>query len=39
MNWPAEIAEGIDTIHPSAQGYEVWAKALEPILAKLLGEK
>lgn len=28
-----------DTVHPSAQGYEVWAQALEPVLVKLLGEK
>lgn len=45
--WPGFAdAEGLpkkelmaDTVHPSAQGYEVWAKALEPILVKLLGEK
>ena len=27
-----------DTVHPNAQGYEVLAKALEPVLIKLLGE-
>jgi beta-glucosidase len=45
--WPGFAdAEGLpkkelmaDTVHPSAQGYEVWAQALEPVLAKLLGEK
>jgi lysophospholipase L1-like esterase len=28
-----------DTVHPNAKGYEVWANALEPLLAKLLGER
>jgi len=28
-----------DTVHPNAQGYEVWAQALEPVLVKLLYEK
>jgi lysophospholipase L1-like esterase len=27
-----------DTVHPNAHGYEVWAKALEPLLVKLLEE-
>jgi lysophospholipase L1-like esterase len=28
-----------DTVHPNAQGYEVWAKALEPVLSKWLDIK
>jgi lysophospholipase L1-like esterase len=27
-----------DGSHPNAKGYAVWAAAMEPILAKLLGE-
>lgn len=27
-----------DFLHPTAKGYEIWAEALEPVLAKLLGE-
>jgi len=27
-----------DTTHPSAQGYEIWARAIEPELKKMLGE-
>ena len=26
-----------DALHPNAAGYEIWAKAMEPILSKLLG--
>ncbi len=26
-----------DALHPNAAGYEIWAKAMEPVLAKLLG--
>lgn len=28
-----------DTVHPNAQGYQLWAEALEPVLVKLLGSK
>ena len=28
-----------DLVHPSAQGYEIWAKAIEPTVAKTLGQK
>ncbi len=28
-----------DLLHPNADGYEIWAKAMEPTLAKLMGEK
>jgi beta-glucosidase len=28
-----------DLLHPNAQGYEIWAKAIEPTVAKLMGEK
>jgi lysophospholipase L1-like esterase len=28
-----------DTVHPNAKGYQLWAEALEPVLAKLLAEK
>ena len=27
-----------DTTHPSEKGYEIWAKAVDPVLKKLLGE-
>lgn len=27
-----------DLLHPNANGYEIWAKAMEPTLARLLGE-
>ena len=27
-----------DTTHPSAQGYEIWARAIEPELKTMLGE-
>jgi lysophospholipase L1-like esterase len=27
-----------DFLHPTAKGYEIWAKELEPVLTKLLGE-
>ncbi len=27
-----------DTTHPSEKGYEIWAKAIEPELKKMLGE-
>jgi lysophospholipase L1-like esterase len=27
-----------DLLHPNANGYEIWAKAIEPSVAKLLGE-
>jgi lysophospholipase L1-like esterase len=27
-----------DFLHPTAQGYTIWAEAMEPVLAKLLGE-
>ena len=28
-----------DNLHPNAAGYEIWAKAMEPTLAKLLGDE
>ncbi|MDR3227885.1 MAG: GDSL-type esterase/lipase family protein [Puniceicoccales bacterium] len=28
-----------DDLHPSSEGYQLWAKAMEPTLAKLLGDK
>ncbi|MBL8048907.1 MAG: hypothetical protein JNJ45_09530 [Chthonomonas sp.] len=28
-----------DLLHPNADGYQIWAKAMEPTLAGLLGEK
>ena len=28
-----------DLLHPNAKGYEIWAEAMEPTLAKLLGEE
>lgn len=28
-----------DLLHPNANGYQIWAKAMEPTLQKLLGEK
>jgi len=27
----------MDNIHPSLQGYQVWAEALKPLLTELLG--
>jgi lysophospholipase L1-like esterase len=27
-----------DYLHPTAEGYERWAAAMEPVLKKLLGE-
>jgi lysophospholipase L1-like esterase len=28
-----------DFLHPGAKGYEIWAEAIEPTVAKLMGEK
>jgi beta-glucosidase len=28
-----------DRLHPNAKGYQIWAEAIEPIVAKLMGEK
>ncbi len=28
-----------DLVHPNAKGYEIWAAAIEPTVAKLMGEK
>jgi beta-glucosidase len=28
-----------DLLHPNAEGYEIWAKAMEPMIAKLTGEE
>ena len=28
-----------DLLHPSAKGYEIWAESIEPMVAKLTGEK
>jgi beta-glucosidase len=27
-----------DYLHPNAKGYEIWAEAIEPDVAKLMGE-
>jgi lysophospholipase L1-like esterase len=27
-----------DFLHPTAKGYAIWAEAMEPTLARLLGE-
>ena len=27
-----------DYLHPTAQGYAIWAEAMEPTMRKLLGE-
>ena len=27
-----------DLLHPNAKGYEIWAEAIEPTVAKLMGE-
>jgi lysophospholipase L1-like esterase len=34
---PKEIMP--DLLHPSGKGYEIWAEAIEPTVAKLMGEK
>jgi len=36
-NIPADIMP--DHLHPNAKGYEIWAEAIEPKVAELLGEK
>ena len=28
-----------DMLHPNKKGYEIWAEAMEPMIAKLMGEK
>jgi lysophospholipase L1-like esterase len=28
-----------DLLHPTAKGYQIWAEAIEPMVAKLMGEK
>ena len=28
-----------DFLHPNTKGYEIWAKAMEPKIAELMGEK
>jgi lysophospholipase L1-like esterase len=28
---------GPDGLHPDASGYQIWADAMDPLLAKLLG--
>jgi len=28
-----------DLLHPNPKGYEIWAEAIEPKVAELLGEK
>jgi len=28
-----------DLLHPNAEGYDIWAKAMEPTIAKLMGEE
>ena len=28
-----------DLLHPNTKGYEIWAEAVEPTIAKLMGEK
>ncbi len=34
---PKSIME--DSLHPGEEGYELWAKEMEPVLAEMLGEK
>jgi len=43
---PAFLKDGMvlrqympDFLHPNAEGYQVWADAMEPVLKELLGEK
>ena len=36
-NLPAQIMP--DYLHPSAEGYEIWARAIEPFIIEGLGEK
>jgi lysophospholipase L1-like esterase len=36
-NIPTDIVP--DHLHPNAKGYEIWAKAIEPKVAELMGEK
>jgi beta-glucosidase len=28
-----------DLLHPNEKGYQIWAEAMEPTIAKLMGEK
>jgi beta-glucosidase len=28
-----------DLLHPNEKGYTIWAEAIEPTVAKLMGEK
>ena len=28
-----------DLLHPNEKGYEIWAKAMEPMVKKLMGEE
>ncbi len=28
-----------DLLHPKEKGYSIWAEAVEPTIAKLMGEK
>ena len=35
-----DLPEGImpDALHPNERGYEIWAEAMEPTLARLMGD-
>jgi len=28
-----------DFLHPNAKGYQIWADAIGPVLAKMMGDK
>jgi len=28
-----------DFLHPNEKGYRIWAETMEPVIAKLMGEK
>ena len=40
LNDKGELTRDImpDLLHPNAKGYEIWAKAMEPTVAKLMGD-
>jgi len=41
LNKKGELTRDImpDLLHPKEKGYDIWAKAMEPTIAKLMGEK